>query len=114
MPYRVENIVRKGEIACYLALYRQKEILQNSSSLKKKKKKNWLWFFQKFQVSDPGPSWPSCLYCNCQTFGALVDQRHTFGYLFLRVSEWAKKCDIISCYSSLPQYLLNHQIFHIQ
>ena len=42
MPYRVENIVRKGEIACYLALYRQKEILQNSSSLKKKKKKKKL------------------------------------------------------------------------
>ena len=44
-----------------LALYRHKEILVNSSLKTTKKKKKMARAISKNQVSDPGPSWPSCL-----------------------------------------------------
>ena len=41
-----------------------KEILVNSSLKGKKKKEKMARLISKTQVSDPGPSWPSCLISN--------------------------------------------------
>ena len=48
-----------------LAQYRHKEILVNSSLKATKKKKKLARAISKNQVSNPGPSWPSCFLCPC-------------------------------------------------